>query len=126
VSPWNIRVADLALGVLDQQLPLRPLDEDDEGDDGDCNDDDRNDQAGGERAGAAEFQSAGYALGRAATMPAKMISEMPLPIPRAVICSPSHIRNMVPPTSVMTVAIRKNQPGSVTMLVPDSRPTAMP
>jgi hypothetical protein len=58
------------------------------------------------------------ALGRAATMPAKMISEMPLPMPRAVICSPSHIRNMVPPTSVMTVEIRKNQPGSVTMLLP--------
>jgi hypothetical protein len=40
VSPWNIRVADLALGVLDQQLPLRPLDEHDEGDDGDGHDDD--------------------------------------------------------------------------------------
>ena len=42
------------------------------------------------------------ALGRPATMPEKMISEMPLPMPRAVICSPSHIRNMVPPVSVMT------------------------
>jgi hypothetical protein len=36
-------------------------------------------------------------------MPAKMISEMPLPMPREVICSPSHIRNMVPPVSVITV-----------------------
>ena len=43
-----------------------------------------------------------------------MISEMPLPTPRAVICSPSHIRNMVPPTSVTTVEMRKNQPGSIT------------
>ena len=44
-------------------------------------------------------------------MPAKMISEMPLPMPRAVICSPSHIRNIVPPVSVMTVVMRKNMPG---------------
>ena len=44
-------------------------------------------------------------------MPDMMISEMPLPTPRAVICSPSHIRNMVPPTSVTTVEMRKNQPG---------------
>ena len=63
-------------------------------------------------------------------MPAKMISEMPLPMPRAVICSPSHIRNMVPPTRVTTVEMRKNQPGSMTTgpnwpLEP-SRPIAMP
>ena len=49
--------------------------------------------------------------GSSATMPAKMISEMPLPMPREVICSPSHIRNMVPPVSVITVEMRKNQPG---------------
>ena len=54
------------------------------------------------------------ALGRPATMPDMMISEVPLPTPRAVICSPSHIRNMVPPTSVTTVEMRKNQPGSIT------------
>ena len=41
------------------------------------------------------------AEGSSATMPEKMISEMPLPMPRAVICSPSHIRNMVPPVSVI-------------------------
>ena len=35
--------------------------------------------------------------GKRATMPAKMISEMPLPTPRLVICSPIHIRRMVPP-----------------------------
>ena len=52
--------------------------------------------------------------GKSATMPEKMISEMPLPMPRAVICSPSHIRNMVPPVSVIVVEIRKNRPGSVT------------
>ena len=59
-------------------------------------------------------------------MPAKMISEMPLPMPRAVICSPSHIRNMVPPTSVITAETRKNMPGSLTMPLPPSSPTEMP
>ena len=46
-------------------------------------------------------------------MPAKMISEMPLPTPRAVICSPSHIRKIVPPTSVMTVEAMKYGPGVI-------------
>ena len=41
--------------------------------------------------------------GSRATMPARMIMEMPLPMPRSVICSPSHIRNMVPVVMV-TVA----------------------
>jgi hypothetical protein len=48
-------------------------------------------------------------------MPAKMISEMPLPMPREVICSPSHIRNIVPPSSVTTVETGKNMPGSTTI-----------
>ena len=70
------------------------------------------------------------AAGKLATMPAKMIREMPLPTPRAVICSPSHIRNIVPPTSVITVVARKNSPGAWTAvpwlpLMPSS-PTAMP
>ena len=73
---------------------------------------------------------AARACGRLATMPAKMISEMPLPTPRAVICSPSHIRNIVPPISVITVVRRKNMPGSITAApaLPrmPSRPTAMP
>ena len=51
--------------------------------------------------------------GMLATMPAKMMSEMPLPMPREVICSPSHIRNIVPPVSVTTAVKRKNQPGSI-------------
>ena len=63
------------------------------------------------------------ACGRFATMPGKMISEMPLPTPRAVICSPSHIRNTVPPTKVTTVTSRKNSPGSITA---DSAPARMP
>ena len=66
------------------------------------------------------------AEGNSATMPARMISEMPLPMPREVICSPSHIRNMVPPVSVTVVEIRKNMPGSLTTLPAPCRPTAMP
>ena len=44
-------------------------------------------------------------------MPAKMISDMPLPMPRSVICSPSHMTNAVPVVSVSTVMSRKPQPG---------------
>ena len=38
-------------------------------------------------------------------------------MPRDVICSPSHIRNIVPPIRVSTVETTKNQPGSVTTLL---------
>ena len=54
------------------------------------------------------------ACGTFATMPEKMMRLVPLPIPRAVICSPSHIRNIVPPTSETTQEMRKNAPGSIT------------
>ena len=40
-------------------------------------------------------------------MPAKMMSEMPLPMPRSVICSPSHMTNAVPVVSVR-IAMRTN------------------
>ena len=46
---------------------------------------------------------------------AKMIIEIPLPIPRSVICSPNHIRNIVPVTSV-TDAVKTNEgPGLITI-----------
>ena len=61
------------------------------------------------------------ARGSSATMPAKMISEMPLPIPRAVICSPIHISSMVPPVSVTTAVRMKNQEA-----MPSSRNEASP
>ena len=51
------------------------------------------------------------AAGRPATMEPKMISEMPLPMPRSLICSPSHTKNMVPATSEAAVVILKPSPG---------------
>ena len=62
--------------------------------------------------------------GRCATMPAMMISEMPLPTPRLVICSPIHIRNIVPPISEMIAVTRNSMPGSTTA-PPASKPVAM-
>ncbi len=49
--------------------------------------------------------------GSRSTMPAKMSSDMPLPMPRSVICSPSHMMNIVPVISVTTQMKRKPQPG---------------
>ena len=45
------------------------------------------------------------ALGRRARMPMVITSETPLPMPRSVICSPIHIRSMVP--AVITVTVTK-------------------
>ena len=59
---------------------------------------------------AAQLERAGDRRRQLATMPEKMISEMPLPMPRAVICSPSHIRNIVPPVRVTTVETRRTDP----------------
>ena len=66
------------------------------------------------------------ALGISATIPANIINEIPFPIPRWVICSPNHIRKIVPATIVVTVEILKNIPGSITKLADDSNPTARP
>ena len=54
------------------------------------------------------------ACGSRATMPAMMISDTPLPMPRLVICSPIHIRNMVPPTRLTVPAISNSTPGWTT------------
>ncbi len=59
-------------------------------------------------------------------MLAKMIREVPLPMPRLVICSPSHITNMVPPVSVIIVEAMKMMPGWSTTPWLLDRPTAMP
>ena len=72
------------------------------------------------------------AWGMRATMPAKMISEMPLPMPFSVIFSPSHMMKAVPAVRVMTVSRRKPQPftsSGTTLSLPDftlSRYRAMP
>ena len=49
-------------------------------------------------------------------MPAKMISDMPLPMPRSVICSPSHMMNAVPVVSDSIVIMMNPKPGLMTML----------
>ena len=44
-------------------------------------------------------------------MPAKMISDIPFPMPRSLICSPSHMMKAVPVVSVSMVMTMKPQPG---------------
>ena len=56
--------------------------------------------------------------GRPATIPEKMMIEMPLPTPRSVTCSPSHIRNTVPVTSVTIAVSTKPGPGLMTRALP--------
>ncbi len=55
-------------------------------------------------------------------MPAMMISDTPLPMPRLVICSPIHIRNRVPPTRLIVAATRNSMPGSTTAGMPCDAP----
>ena len=43
-----------------------------------------------------------------------------------VICSPSHIKNIVPATIVVTVVILKKTPGLITKSAEDSKPTDKP
>ena len=54
--PLEHAIADLALGILNQQPALRPLHEHDEGDHRDCHHQDQDDQPGRERALATEFE----------------------------------------------------------------------
>ena len=57
--------------------------------------------------------------GKPATIPAKIIIDIPLPIPLSVICSPSQIKNIVPVTNVTTPVMKKPKPGSSTRVVED-------
>ena len=66
------------------------------------------------------------ARGISATIPEKIIKEIPLPIPLWVICSPNHIKKIVPATIVVTVEILKKTPGLITRSAEDSNPTANP
>ena len=66
------------------------------------------------------------ALGISATIPANIINEIPFPIPLWVICSPNHIKKIVPATIVVTVVTLKNMPGLITKFSDDSKPTDKP
>src|SRR3546814_10758073 len=52
-------VADLALGILHDDPPLRPLEEHDEGDHPDCEDEEGNDEQRRQRAGPAKLENLG-------------------------------------------------------------------
>ena len=58
-------------------------------------------------------------VGNPATMPPKMISDMPFPSPRSDISSPSHTRNIVPATMDISIA-------NVPMFSPKSTPGRTP
>ena len=68
--------------------------------------------------------------GKPATMEPKIISEMPLPMPRSEICSPSHTKNMVPATKEAAAMSLKPKPGIKIIGLPAtcwlSMATAMP
>ena len=66
------------------------------------------------------------ALGISATIPEKIIKEIPLPTPLKVICSPSYIKKVVPATNEIVVIILKDIPGSITKLPAFSNPTETP
>ena len=64
------------------------------------------------------------ALGISATIPEKIINEIPLPTP-PVICSPNHLK-VVPATSEIAVIILNDRPSSITKLPAFSNPTETP
>ena len=66
------------------------------------------------------------AAGKPCRIEKKIRSDMPLPIPRSVICSPSHITNTPPAVRSSTVTIRKLQPGATTTPGWDSRKIEYP
>ena len=66
------------------------------------------------------------ALGISATIPEKIINDIPFPTPLSVICSPSHIKKTVPATIVVTVETLKKTPGLITKPDDASKPTERP
>ena len=66
------------------------------------------------------------ALGISATIPENIISEIPLPTPLKVICSPNHIKKVVPATKEIVVIILNEIPGSITKFPAFSNPTETP
>ena len=63
------------------------------------------------------------ALGKRSTIPAKMMSEIPLPTPFSVICSPNHITNIVPAARVSTVVTKNIKDGLTTADTPPAPST---
>src|SRR5882724_9011418 len=59
------------------------------------------------RSVAEPFSHARMPVGALTRIDAKIRIEMPLPTPRLVICSPSHIRSVVPPVSVKTTMMKR-------------------
>src|SRR5690625_2283322 len=57
------------------------------------------------------FKRLANSTGQACYDPAKISNEIPLPMPFSVICSPSHIMNTAPVTSVVTATKKKVNPG---------------
>ena len=70
------------------------------------------------------------ALGKPETIPIKIIKDVPLPIPLDEICSPSHIKNIVPTTRVVIVDILKIIGAIMTTgpcgVIVDSNPSVTP
>ena len=66
------------------------------------------------------------ALGISATIPEKIINDIPLPTPLSVICSPNHIKKVVPATKDIVVINLKDMPGSITKFPAFSNPTETP
>ena len=56
-------------------------------------------------------QRSDTAGGRPTTIPVNMMSDMPLPMPRSLICSPSHMMNAEPVVSVSMVIKINRRPG---------------
>ena len=56
----------------------------------------------------------------------KMMSEAPLPSPRSVICSPSHITKIAPAVRKSTVCTMNPNPGRITAFCSDDVKSAKP
>ena len=114
-APAASAARGLALGILDQHAALGPLHEADEQDQRDARAGRRRRSSAGSSCRCGRLRAAARSpCGSRATMPAMMISDTPLPMPRLVICSPIHIRNKVPPTRLIVAATRNSMPGSTT------------
>ena len=103
------------LGVLHRNLPLGLRHRDDARDHQEDHDQHADQMEDAELRhavhGLEHVDRAWTAPGSRLTMLIVMISEMPLPMPRSVICSPSHISSIVPVVMVTTVSSRNPRPG---------------